>query len=318
MTIEAMRRLHGLGPFVLLSVVDVKGSAPRGPGAHMLVTDQGIEGTIGGGRLEYDAIREARRMLKAPEARLVDIALGPALDQCCGGRVMLMMQSFDASDEALLGSLHEAAARTGRAFLATGPGRPPHRAHVPDIEAAAVILKGRGGETLPPARHAPGEIGQVLLDLGARRAPLVVYGAGHVGRATVPVLKTLPLAIDWIDDRADGLPAGARHVADPVEVAAASAAGSFHLVFTQSHPLDYAIVRAVLKRGDAAYCGLIGSETKRARFLSRLRAEGIDEARLARLTCPIGAAGPQGKEPEVIAIAVAAELIGVLREKGFL
>lgn len=85
--------------------------------------------------------------------------------------------------------------------------------------------------------------------------------------------------------------------------------GAFYLVLTHSHDLDLAISHAVLKRGDFGWFGLIGSQTKRARFEHRLRERGVDAALLARMQCPIGVPGIRGKEPEVIALAVVAQLL---------
>jgi xanthine/CO dehydrogenase XdhC/CoxF family maturation factor len=65
----------------------------------------------------------------------------------------------------------------------------------------------------------------------------------------------------------------------------------------------------VLRRGDFAWLGLIGSDTKRRRFEGQLRARGIPATRLDRLVCPIGIRGIGGKEPAVIAASVAAQLL---------
>jgi xanthine dehydrogenase accessory factor len=95
---------------------------------------------------------------------------------------------------------------------------------------------------------------------------------------------------------------------DEAEMAAAAAEapeGSAVLILTHDHGLDYRLVAAALG-GRARFVGLIGSKTKRARFLSRLAADGIDAA---RLTCPIGLPGIGGREPEVIAIATLAQLL---------
>jgi xanthine dehydrogenase accessory factor len=92
------------------------------------------------------------------------------------------------------------------------------------------------------------------------------------------------------------------------EVAAAPA-GCCYLVLTHSHDLDLALTTAILQRGDVGWFGLIGSRTKRARFESRLRQRGVDEARLERMVCPIGLPGIQGKQPEIIAVAVVAQLL---------
>jgi xanthine dehydrogenase accessory factor len=150
---------------------------------------------------------------------------------------------------------------------------------------------------------------------------LQLYGAGHVGRAVATLLATLDVVVDWIDERDDPFaptttlgtpwPAHIRRVCvDAVEAEVAVApAGASYLVMTHRHDLDMRIAEAILRRGDFAYLGLIGSKTKRARFVRRLGERGIAEDRLARITCPIGVVGIEGKEPEVLAVAVLAELL---------
>ena len=151
--------------------------------------------------------------------------------------------------------------------------------------------------------------------LARRMVPLTIYGAGHVGRALVRVLQDLPFAITWADTAAarfpDPLPPHVHVQATPdlPALAAAAPAGAWHIVMTYSHALDLAICHAVLRRGDFGHLGLIGSATKRARFLKRLAELGIAPAALARLSCPIGLPGLGGKEPGMIAVAVAAQLV---------
>ncbi|MCB1884164.1 MAG: xanthine dehydrogenase accessory protein XdhC [Geminicoccaceae bacterium] len=159
-------------------------------------------------------------------------------------------------------------------------------------------------------------------DLDARLAderaglPLVMlYGAGHVGKAVAAALGPLPCRVSWLDGRAEMFPAtlpanAERRVAgDLPAVAAGAPGGAFHLVMTHSHPLDLAVCGAVLRGPRFAWLGLIGSATKRARFESRLKAAGIESQNLARLVCPIGIGGIEGKEPAVIAASVAAQLL---------
>lgn len=152
--------------------------------------------------------------------------------------------------------------------------------------------------------------------LPAPRFTLQLYGAGHVGRAIVKLLEGIDCRVQWIDERESEFPAGpvAPHVervcVEPVEAEVAQAPpGAFFLVLTHSHDLDLRITEAVLKRGDFGFLGLIGSRTKRQRFVHRFAARGIPEAVFDRLTCPIGVPGIEGKEPEVIAVAVVAQLL---------
>jgi xanthine dehydrogenase accessory factor len=145
---------------------------------------------------------------------------------------------------------------------------------------------------------------------------LQLYGAGHVGRAIVQLLARLPSDVDWIDEREAEFPAEPspphirRLCVEPVEAEVPLAPpGAFYLVLTHSHDLDMAITEAILRRADFGYLGLIGSATKRARFLHRFEARGVSPEALARLTCPIGVPGIGGKEPEVIALSVVAQLL---------
>lgn len=148
------------------------------------------------------------------------------------------------------------------------------------------------------------------------RFTLHLFGAGHVGRAIVRVLAEVPCRIVWVDEREEEFPAGPlpanveRICVEPVEAEVANGRpGDFYLVLTHSHALDLALAGAILGRGDFGWFGLVGSATKRARFEHRLRDRGIDEALLSRMVCPIGLPGVEGKQPGVIAVAVAAQLL---------
>ncbi len=144
---------------------------------------------------------------------------------------------------------------------------------------------------------------------------LVLFGAGHVGRAVVKVLSELSCAITWVDSREDefpkDIPSNVQCVCtfDPECEIDAAGAGSYFLVMTHSHALDQALTERILRRADFAYFGLIGSMTKRRQFERRLQGRGISAGQLAEMSCPIGAAGIYGKEPATIAIAVAAEIL---------
>lgn len=149
---------------------------------------------------------------------------------------------------------------------------------------------------------------------------VLVFGAGHTGRALVAALAPLPLRVMLIDDRdgvMDGLPAAVTciRMADPVSAIATAPPSAAHVVLTHSHALDYRLTEAALQRGDASYVGMIGSATKRARFEAGfLRAGGRRDA-LTRLTCPIGGSDVDDKRPAVIAALTAAELVRSLLGK---
>ncbi len=158
-----------------------------------------------------------------------------------------------------------------------------------------------------------------------RSAPhfaLQLYGAGHVGRAIARALAPLDVLVDWIDEREDEFPAQffepgtpwpaniRKLCVDAVDAEVRHAApGAFYLVLTHQHDLDLQITEAILKRGDFGFLGLIGSKTKKQRFIHRFEQRGIAPELIERITCPIGVPGITGKEPEVIAAAVVAQLL---------
>ena len=155
--------------------------------------------------------------------------------------------------------------------------------------------------------------------LDAQRMPVAMFGGGHVGHALAEVLARLPVALHWIDSREGIFPAALpAHVvcehSEPVQGAVASLApGSRVLIMSFSHAEDLDVLAQCLARqrtqGDLPYIGLIGSQTKWATFRHRLEARGYSAEELDHVTCPIGVPGIEGKEPEVIAVAVAAQLL---------
>jgi xanthine dehydrogenase accessory factor len=280
----------------------------------MLVTDNTIVGTIGGGELERTAMLKARDLLQTGKTSLVRMSLGPELSQCCGGAVALAFEPFASADLAWVQKLMRAAAepapavrtvrvgargRLQREWSAVDAGA--HQAIVVTQDEAGFLIRERIN---PPLRA------------------LWLFGAGHVGQAVVRALLPLDFAITWIDGRQGFLPEpslpSVRQLALAIPELATEEAPreTIFLVMTHSHPLDQAICEAVLRRDDFAYLGLIGSETKRARFIKRLRQAGIPSKQLERLTCPIGLPGIKSKEPAAIAASVAADLL-MRREKVF-
>jgi xanthine dehydrogenase accessory factor len=153
------------------------------------------------------------------------------------------------------------------------------------------------------------------------RLHLQLYGAGHVGRAIVRALEPFDVRIEWIDEREDEFPPPRpddaattarieRVCVDAVEAEVRTAPpGAVYLVLTHRHDLDLRITAAILERGDFGFLGLIGSATKRARFEHHFERRGIPAATVARMHCPIGIEGIRGKEPEVIAASVVAQLL---------
>lgn len=144
---------------------------------------------------------------------------------------------------------------------------------------------------------------------------IFLFGAGHVGQALVNVLAPLPCRLTWLDSREslfpENLPSHVQvEISETLEDDAADApAGTFFLVMTHSHDQDFRLCEKILARDDFSYCGLIGSASKRRQFEKRMQRKGMEPERLARLTSPIGIRGIDGKQPAVIAVAIAAEIL---------
>ena len=295
--LEALQKaVAAQGRVARVVVAEVRGSAPREVGASMLVWEGGQSGTIGGGALEFEA---AERALVAPG--LSRHALGPDLGQCCGGAVVLLTEHYDA---AALKALE------GHSVIARGPGDMP-------LAVARLLDKARGrGE-----RPDPQLIGSWMVEPLARPARDVwIWGAGHVGRALVQVLSPLPdMALTWVDTAQERFPANIPDgvttipVARPEQLVRHAPHAAQHLIVTYSHTLDLALCDALLAHG-FGFAGLIGSDTKWARFRKRLQNMGHAGADIDGICCPIGQKS-LGKSPQAIAIGVAAQLLEANRKE---
>ena len=238
---------------VEILIVETRGSAPREAGARMWVSAAETRGTIGGGNLEYTALKIAREMLLSGETqRERRFALGDSLGQCCGGAVKL-------------------------AFTAQS--------------------------------SFPVEKTEIQFHV-------VLFGAGHVGKELARILERLPCRLTWIDPRPDVFPSSVNENVrvvieeEPAWMVDEAPRGTYYLVMTHSHALDLEIVERVLRRRDFAFLGLIGSQTKAAKFRARLRQRGFSEEQLQALVSPIGLF-KAGKHPAEVAVSAAAQLLAL-------
>jgi xanthine dehydrogenase accessory factor len=240
-------------------------------------------------------------------AEFRDWPLGPNLGQCCGGMVRTLTETFDAADLAAVRRFEEV--EQSGAF------------------ATASRLDANGRIVRVLASRAAAETGRTAFSrtsfherFGEAATPVLLFGAGHVGRAVVLALAPLPFTVRWIDGRQDQFPqhvpqnAVALCTDDPTHELAQAPRDAIVIVMTHSHPLDFDITAAALQRDAFDFVGLIGSETKRARFASWARQLGVAESRIDWLVCPIGILQIRGKEPAVIAAGIAAQLL-IVRER---
>jgi len=275
-----VKALETHGTCAMVSVVGVEGSAPREVGARIVVTPLGFHGSIGGGTLEWHAIAKAQTLLGKPtQHKLSSHSLGPDLGQCCGGRVRLVTEVFDAYDLAM--AKDYASREAEGSFVIAG--------RILDAEFAE--------------------------QFGDSNRTLYLFGAGHVGRALVLALAPLPFDVTWIDPREGAFPTVSPsnvvmlYSGEPAAELANARPDSFTLIMTHDHALDLEIVDAALRNPNVAFTGLIGSATKRARFERRLREAGVADEEISAMACPIGIPGIKSKHPAAIAAAVAVQLL---------
>lgn len=239
-------------PFVLVTVIGVQGSTPRESGTKMVVTQDELYGTIGGGHLEFKSMEIARELLTKNEAlqHLEYFPLSASLGQCCGGSASVLFECFPA--------------------------------------------------TMPK---------------------IMLFGAGHVGKALTTILAGLPCQVDWVDSResefslSPGSNITIKSCEFPPDEVVDAPPGLFYLVMTHNHQLDFELCEAILKRDDFAYLGVIGSKSKAIRFRKKLLHRGLDQKRVDRMTCPMGLTNVPGKKPMEVAVSIAGELIGLMQEQ---
>lgn len=299
------------GQAAMITLAAVEGSTPREAGARMIVTPTQAHGTIGGGNLEFLAIDQARRLI-ASDLHLLkqDLPLGPLLAQCCGGRVRLVIERLDSASQSWLHPAAEAET-AGALYTLHGVIEDAHLQRSFTLGWPTTATEGASlfDATGPAARR--GDWTRIVECIRPAATHLYVYGAGHVGSALVEIAQLLPFRLHWFDSRPELAGTDPRLTVqdDLVTPAMFAPAGSFHVVLTHAHELDYQIVRAILQRGPSGYCGLIGSATKRARFLSRLAKDSVAPA---GLTCPIGSGAIRSKLPAAIAVSASMELLAKL------
>jgi xanthine dehydrogenase accessory factor len=329
---------------VLVCVASARGSTPREAGAAMIVTPTRAIGTIGGGKLEFEALRIARDALSQADAKvawasLVRFPLAAGVGQCCGGVATLAFATFSTADGEWLAQIGTAlqSGVSVAVLIGIGPDCSP-RMSVSAADACGSLGDDAADATaiaLARARLAAGDAGvpratiehageiPVLVHLPATGAfDVFLFGNGHVGRALAHILGALPARVRWIDAREADFPstrtANVEIIATDVPEAELRAAppGSYVVVSTHSHALDFELVAAALARDDWSYLGMIGSRAKKAQLLRRLVQHGLPPQAIDRVACPIGSATglPRGKEPGTIAVAVAAEMLA-LRER---
>lgn len=295
------------GSVVRLVLADVQGSAPRELGVSMLIWQDDRTGTIGGGRIEFDAVITARNLLRSTgdtvlcetHLRVETEGLGP--DEVDTGRMTLVYEVYD--DERL--SQAEAQSRETGIYLR----RVLDEAPCPDAFQALCDRAYDGGLPVDVALRE----GWMIEPVWQSRLAVIIYGAGHVGRALSTALAPFSqfdvYLSDVREDQFDALPDAVTQSWKllPTDVMAQAPDTAAHFIMTPEKEYDLELCHRLLSRS-FGYAGLIGSASKWARFRTRLQDQGHSTGQIDRIQCPVG--DPRlGKHPQAIAIGIVAQLL---------
>ncbi|MDO4921539.1 MAG: XdhC family protein [Phascolarctobacterium sp.] len=298
----------------LAALIESEGSTPRSGGAYMLVDAGGlVYGTIGGGAMEYAAVKQAQQRLQSGQAESFEQAydLSPAAGMACGGSCRVKFCYLAAGESTL---------RLADTVLRAASGDRPWWLLLP---------LGKGSLRIINALPLDGRRGKITLDGGDYYAEqygydglVYVFGAGHVARELVPLLGRLGFGCVVLDDRAEFADPEVFPMAERVQKVSFDAlaqacdvqARDYAVVMTRGHVYDAQCERYLLNT-PACYIGIMGSKNKARLAREALLAEGYTEAQLARIVTPIGL--DIGSEtPAEIAVSIAAQLIQVRAAKG--
>lgn len=316
--ISALCSAHDRGEgAVLCTVLAASGSAPRGAGARMAVFADGTAlGTVGGGAVERESLALAHSLLRDGCDALRSFSLHPqgenALGMVCGGEVTILFHFLAPTDTAAADALH-----AWREAL--GSGRNVwlklrfDGARVCDLALLTADDLRHGTDAFCTSK--PYWDGETYVEPIVRAGRVYLFGAGHVGRALVPVLHYVGFEVTVFDERAELAQSARfpdareivlgdfRHIAARVTLTA----DDYAVVMTPGHQADYEILEQLL-RTEATYIGCIGSRKKVALTREKLAAAGFSAADIDRLHAPIGLP-ILAETPEEIAVSIAAEMI---------
>ena len=332
---EALELINRKEDFALATVITLDGSAPRGPGAKMIIKKDGsIAGTIGGGLLEAEVMKKAADVIKHKKAVVKEFHLTKddfsGIDMTCGGDLEVLIDFIDTSDPinreifAFLGTNSD---KKSNSFLVTAiPDEDEElktrKQYIVNIDGSCI-----GGEL-------EGELKNLVMASGARykivrtenskeyiveaiNIPHCVYifGAGHVGQKVASLMKFVNFHVTVIDDRKefanrDRFPSTDNIIVDSFEKSFENLdidKYSYIVIVTRGHAKDEDVLIMSLKT-DAGYIGMIGSRTKVDGVYRSILSKGFTEKDIERVYSPIGLP-IGGDSPEEIAVSIAAEII---------
>lgn len=341
---DMLRRLERGESFAVVTIFDKVGSAPRGAGAEMLVAADGsIVGTIGGGRLEADAIRAAIETLPSGRSLVhaFDLTGGDAaaMDMICGGAGQILIDVVDPGDRddrAVIEAAAEVLDRGGKAWLVTVLDAPaedgttrrqrclvtPQKTMVGTLDCDPYLVEKLIAGPAKISIHAEAGGAQRFLVEELRPLGTVhLFGAGHVSQRTAPLAVSVGFRVVVVDDRPEF--ADRSRFAEPIELLRIDSfrdlpdlaldENSYLVVVTRGHLWDAVVLDRMLGR-KVAYLGMIGSRRKRDMVFEQMRAQGHPAADIARVHAPIGT-DIGAETPEELAVSIVGELIAVRAER---
>jgi xanthine dehydrogenase accessory factor len=330
--------------FIVATIFDKTGSAPRTAGAKMVVrADDSIAGTIGGGRLEAEAMCLARKTLSSKQTVLQSFDLTgkdvAAMDMICGGKGELLLDFIDADDEnnqIVYKAAAESLERGEKAWLITVLSKiadtsglmrqqclvKPDRTLIGKVDCDPYILEKLITGPAKISIHAEVFDNQRFLVEPLRQAGTVyIFGAGHVSQRIAPLSESVGFRTVVLDDRADY--ANRERFPEPTAIMVIDSfsqlpdfkidGNSYLVIVTRGHLYDRIVLEQVL-RSNAGYIGMIGSRSKRDQIFKELINQGYGKEELDRVYAPIGT-NIGAETPEELAVSIVGELIKVRAEQ---
>lgn len=315
--------------FMIVSVVSSSGSAPRSQGAWMMIDEEGrVDGTIGGGAVEYQAERLAQQLLKEKKSHLEHFRLYPNeiadIGMICGGNVDIFFQYVTADSTTFKENIEKIEAQLCRnqcVWLIYKIKSPFTNVGFYSHETGVVGLSEEIPAQAFQFKHKKVLDDQYYLYLLNNPSKVYLFGGGHVAQALVPVLLKLSFSCVVLDDRADFLsdflfpPTAEKRLVDfeAIDQTVQVTANDYAVVMTRGHLFDLILEKQLLKT-PAIYIGVMGSRHKVASHQKLLKEAGFVDKDIERLHMPIGL-DIKAETPEELAISIAGELIEVRAER---
>jgi xanthine dehydrogenase accessory factor len=297
---------------VMVSVIGESGSTPRGAGARMAVGRNGrLEGTIGGGAVEYRSTSMAAEALEQKRSYIQGFRLRPNdiadLGMICGGDLDVYFQYIEGTEEnaSMLEEILLQLEKDEDSWLVTE-------------------IMGEEGWNMKVSLEEGGLIGQdnvkCVKEPLTKAGKVCIFGGGHISQKLVPVLDSVGFRCLVIDDKPEFASEQLFPKAEKTLVADFSDFGGvvainpsdYVVILTRGHKNDYDVLAQAL-RTEACYIGLVGSRTKIGKTRERLRGDGFPDDAFDRVYAPIGTE-IKAETPEEIAISIAGEMIRVRAE----